>query len=69
MKKNIKNNFKGMEENELQKKLALLHENVRVIRFRAEGAKSKNVKELVTLRKDIARVLTEINRAKGRASK
>ena len=60
MKKD-KENFKGMKENELKKKLAILQENARVIRFKAEGSKSKNVKELLTLRKDIARVLTEVN--------
>lgn len=52
---------KEMKRNELEKKLALLQENVRVIRFKIEGSKSKNVKELATLRKDIARVLTGIN--------
>ena len=52
---------KGMKIDELKKKLAILQENARVIRFKAEGSKSKNVKELSTLRKEIARVLTEIN--------
>lgn len=57
-------NLKGMKKSELEKKLALLQENARVIRFKAEGSKSKNVKELATLRKEIARVLTEINNKK-----
>ena len=39
----------------------ILEENARIIRFKAEGSKSKNVKELSNLRKDIARILTEIN--------
>ncbi len=52
---------KGMQESELRKKLAILRENARVIRFKAEGSKSKNVNELSTLRKEIARILTEIN--------
>ena len=56
-----KENLKDIKKNELEKKLAILRENARVIRFKAEGAKSKNVKELSTLRKDIARILTEIN--------
>lgn len=60
MKKN-KENFKGMKKDELTKKLAILQENARVIKFKAEGSKSKNVKELATLRKDIARILTEMN--------
>jgi ribosomal protein L29 len=63
MKKD-KENLKGMKENELKKKLAILRENARVIRFKAEGSKSKNVKELLVLRKDMARVLTEINSKK-----
>jgi len=62
--KTKKENLKGIKESELKKKLALLQENARVIRFKAEGSKSKNVKELVTLKKEIARVLTEINNKK-----
>ncbi|MEI7709216.1 MAG: 50S ribosomal protein L29 [bacterium] len=56
-----KDNLKGMKKEELMKKLAILQENARVIRFKAEGSKSKNVKEQAALRKDIARVLTAIN--------
>ncbi len=59
-----KENLKSMKKEELVKKLAILWENARVIRFKAEGSKSKNVKELVNLRKDIARILTEINNKK-----
>ncbi|KKQ20322.1 MAG: hypothetical protein US45_C0030G0012 [Candidatus Nomurabacteria bacterium GW2011_GWA1_37_20] len=51
-----------MKKDELAKKLALLRENARAIRFKAEGSKSKNVKELSTLKKDIARILTELNK-------
>ena len=61
-KKNTRENLKGMGKDELKKNLALLQENARIIRFKAEGSKSKNVKELATLRKDIARILTEINK-------
>ena len=60
MKQN-KENLKGMTKAELEKELAILQENARVIRFKAEGSKSKNVKESATLRKQIARILTEIN--------
>ena len=56
-----KDNLKSMTKNELLKQLIVLRENIRVIRFKAEGSKSKNVKEAVNLRKEIARVLTEIN--------
>ena len=62
--KNKKENLKDMKKNELIKKLAILQENARVIRFKAEGSKSKNVKELLNLRKNIAQILTEINRQK-----
>lgn len=60
-KKTEKDSLKGMKTDELAKKLAILQENARVIKFKAEGSKSKNVKELATLRKDIARILTEMN--------
>jgi len=53
-----------MKPEELSKQLAILRENARVIRFKAEGSKSKNVKESATLRKQIARILTEINNQK-----
>jgi ribosomal protein L29 len=55
-------NFKGMKQEELEKKLAVLQEESRAKRFKVEGAKSKNVKEASTLRKQIARVLTEMNK-------
>ncbi len=60
--KTKKENFRDIKKAELLKKLAILQENARVIRFKAEGSKSKNVKELSTLRKEIARILTEINK-------
>jgi ribosomal protein L29 len=60
--KNKKENFKEMGKDELIKRLATLREEVRVIRFKTEGSKSKNVKEIATLRKQIAKVLTEINK-------
>ena len=57
-------NLKGMKISELKKKLLDLEENMRILRFKAQGSKSKNVKEFATLRKQIARVLTEINYVK-----
>ena len=57
-------NFKGMKKDELKKQLDLLKEEVRVIKFKAEGSRSKNVKELAGLKKKIARILTEINQKK-----
>ncbi len=62
--KDLKKNIKGMKEGELVKELAALREKLRVFRFQAEGAKSKNVKEGTILRKQIARMLTEINKDK-----
>jgi len=59
-KKTEKGSFKGMKLAELTKKLTDLQENVRSIRFKSEGSKSKNVKEFGNLRKNIARILTEI---------
>jgi len=59
-----KENLKGMKKEELKKKLVDLQENIRIIRFKGQGSKSKNVKEVATLRKLVARVLTEINKKK-----
>lgn len=55
-----KENFKVMKDGELEKKLAALREDLRTIHFKAEGSKSKNVKESQFLRRNIARVLTEL---------
>ena len=57
-------NLKGMKMDELKLKLSGLEGEIRVLRFKAQGARSKNVKESVTLRKQVARVLTEINHKK-----
>lgn len=61
MAKTEKENLKGMKKDELKKKLIDLEEKIRVLKFKAQGSKSKNVKESVTLRKQVARVLTEMN--------
>lgn len=63
-KKNTKKSFKEMTEEELKKELAVLRESLRVIHFKAEGSRSKNVKEATTLKKQIARILTELNNKK-----
>jgi ribosomal protein L29 len=57
-----KDNLKEMKAGELQKELVRLQEEVRAIHFKAEGSRSKNVKEATTLKKQIARVLTQINK-------
>ena len=67
MKKKEKENLKEMKMTELEKKLIDLRTTIRSMRFKAEGAKSKNVKESSNLKKDIARVLTLINLQKQHA--
>ena len=49
-----------MGKSELEKKLADAREEIRVLRFKSEGAKSKNVKLEQTLRRSIARILTTL---------
>ncbi|MDR3519683.1 MAG: 50S ribosomal protein L29 [Candidatus Pacebacteria bacterium] len=61
-KKNTKVNFKEMKEAELKKELVSLREALRVIHFKAEGSRSKNVKESTILKKQIARAMTELNK-------
>jgi ribosomal protein L29 len=61
MKKKIEN-LKGMKTEELKKKLIELEEEIRVLRFKVQGSKSKNVKESLTLKRKVARVLTEMNK-------
>ena len=59
---NLKDNLKGMKAPELKKELSSLQESLRVLHFKAEGSKSKNVKEAATLKKQIARIFTELNK-------
>lgn len=61
MAKTKKENLKGMKMEDLNKKVAALREDVRVFNFKAQGSKPKNVKEVSHTKKQIARVLTEIN--------
>lgn len=56
-----KENFTSMSEADLAKKLTEFREDLRAIKFKAEGARPKNVKESVGIRKNIARVLTALN--------
>ena len=46
---------------DMRKMLADKREALRVFRFGAAGAKTKNVKEGRAIRKDIARILTAMN--------
>ncbi len=60
--KKLKESLKGMEKEELKKELATNSEALRAMHFKAEGSRSKNVKETKELKKQIARILTEINK-------
>lgn len=55
-----KDNLKVIKTEDLEKRVVTLREDIRLIRFKAEHAKPKNVKETARLKKDIARILTEI---------
>ena len=59
--KETKENLRHMKADELKKKLFGLEEEIRVLRFKSQGSKSKNVKEFSSLRKQVARVLTVMN--------
>lgn len=47
-------------DDELMKMLGEKRESLRAFRFGATGGKTKNVKEGKTLRREIARILTEL---------
>lgn len=49
-------------EKDLPKELALKQKALREFRFNIAGSRTKNIKEGRTLRKDIARILTEMNK-------
>jgi ribosomal protein L29 len=53
---------------DLAKLISEKREALRVFRFGSVGAKTKNVKEGMAIRKDIARILTALNTSK-RATK
>ncbi|HVU75855.1 MAG TPA: 50S ribosomal protein L29 [Candidatus Paceibacterota bacterium] len=56
--------FKNMSIEQIQKEVAAKREALRSFRFGAAGSRSKNVKEGRNLRKEIARLLTELNSRK-----
>jgi ribosomal protein L29 len=62
--KNKKENLNGMKKEDLLKQLAVVEENIRLIKFKAEGSRSKNVKELANFKKEIARILTALSNKK-----
>ena len=57
--------MKKLSDKELKKKLGENKEKLRVFRFSNSMGKTKDVKEGRNLRKEIARILTEVNRRKS----
>ena len=53
-------NLKVLDKDVIEKRVIDLEEQIRVIRFKGQGAKSKNVKEAGMLKRQIARLLTEL---------
>lgn len=57
-----KTNYKGKSVSDLAKALYDKREVLRNFRFGAAGSKTRNVKEGRNARKEIARILTELNK-------
>lgn len=57
-----KSNYKNKPTLDLIKTLGEKRETLRKLRFGATGSKARNVKEVAGVRKDIARVMTELNK-------
>ena len=56
--------MKDLSDKELKKKLTLERDKLRKFRFASVLGKTKNVKEGRSTRREIARILTEVNRRK-----
>jgi len=61
-----KSTYKGKSVKDLTKTLYEKREALRVFRFGKSGAGTKNVKEAANLRKEIARIMTELNSAEAK---
>jgi len=59
-----KKDLSKKENGELEKDMLKLKEDNRNFRFGISGSKVKNVKEAMGKRKDIARIMTELNKRK-----
>ena len=57
-------NIKDKKDIELQKLLWKNKKELRLFKFSLSGAKTKNTKEGKEIRKNIAQILTEVNRRK-----
>lgn len=53
--------LKELSEADLSKKIAELREKIRTDKFQTEGGKTKNVKAVKEVKRDIARMLTILN--------
>ena len=56
-----KTSYKDKQQKDLLKALGERRESLRKLRFGTSGSKTRNVKEGVGIRRDIARILTELN--------
>ncbi len=56
--------IRARAEGELQKDLAALREKIRELKFKANFQEVKNTKEIASLRRDIARILTVLRQGK-----
>jgi ribosomal protein L29 len=54
--------FKGKTEKDLKKALAEKRKALQSFRFNISGSKTRNVKEGRGIRKEIAQIMTELNR-------
>ena len=57
-----KTNYTGKTREDLIKALYEKREAIKAFRFNEAGSKTRNVKEGAALRKDVARIFTELNK-------
>ena len=57
-----KTTYSGKPKQELIKALMEKREALRKMKFATAGSRSRNVKESASARKDVARIMTELNR-------
>ncbi len=60
--------YKGKNQTELMKTLKEKHEALKNFRFNISGSKVRNVKEGRMLRREVARILTEMNVSKSKVT-
>ena len=57
-----KTSYKDKSKEDLVRALGERRETLRKLRFGTTGSKTRNVKEGASIRKDIARIMTELNK-------